>query len=840
MAGFSMEVGMDEPVGSKFGMRKVILYAMLVILIAWMIPRSDVMIRWLLPALLWGYDVMILCLLPTLFVGCLSCLSSLIRWERAIQRILFELWRKISQKRDLDLTQTSTSSTGKSTQLRSTSEREAVKGTHSPPFVAIIFEGSPPLSEFFAEHGIRQVLSTSALSLDRRPNYRFNDNSNNLFQIRAQRDEFVQTKNWKVVENCRSLQDHIIDIPNDPIKSDYEFICTLKKRMEAMTTIQIVGFEEASSKANYCDQITIVLGTFNATTDNLEFYFESGESMARLVGVGLPYAKVIVKRGIVFEVQEIKTSDWKKIWLEVEEFSTNLFTIMQVSLPAGGGFTGGQPENGRHIAASSSSIKQGLPGNTLDASNDNFEIPYIWELAKFLIMKQAIDVANQNECNDDAWNGTLGVNVKEDYPKDGNETIMTWVETLKVLFSKEATEANDNSGDIKRQEDQRSGSVSGNGDGNGDGNGGDGDFSRENSKVDLKGEEEYFTLVNVFLLSGGDFFEKNMESLSHRFPLSIERLDNVRIAPELTFGFSKSRKTKKIQVTTRAIFALDRDCDGIDTYGHFGWFHDEIHVSFGPLDRNIQRSVYLQHDFKDIESISGKTTTTASLSKETTKGKGKSFQVGLAVGSSQVARVGLGANMNQQVSLMDHQSNGQSLESQINQTYGGFKVLAKPVMHEALLEYKYIAPYFEINADQIQDRRYRYELNSHPLCNLQKTEFVGTWVPIGSNEVVEYIFKADRRLHEILIRREEEPPASTSSRIKIFRKPNRENPGVRVTSSLERPITQAYEKQLFVNHAMAHLINGQTYTLIESSTLQNPYQDLDAPLVTFPVLVDYQ
>ncbi|KAG0603081.1 hypothetical protein M758_10G065000 [Ceratodon purpureus] len=719
---------------------------------------------------------------------------------------------------DLDLTQTSPRSTEKSSQLWSTSEKSSLWSTSE-------------------KSSLWSTSETEAGTKPQSQQIEVNDNSNSLSQIRAQGDEFVEAENREVVENRRSLQDHINDIPNDPMKSDCEFICTLKKRMEAMTSIQIVGFEEASSKANCCDQSTIVLGTFNATNDNLEFYFESGESMARLVGVGLSYAKVIVKRGIVFEVQEIETSDWKKVWLEVEEFSNNLFTIMQVSLPARGGFRGGQLEDGRHIAASSSSIKHGFPCNTLDASDDNFEVPYIWELAKFFIMKQAIDVANQNGCSDDAWNGTLGVNLKEDYPKFGNETVMTWVETLKVLFSKGATEANDNSGDSKRQEEDHRGGGDG---GNGDGNGGDGDFSRENSKVDLKSEGEYFTSVNVFLLSGGDFFERNMEPLSHRLPLSIERLDNVRITPELTFGFCKIKKTKKIQVTTRAIFALDRDCDDIDTYGHFGWFHDEIHVSFGPMDRNIQRTVYLQHDFKDIESIPGKTTTTASLSKETTKVKGKDYQARLTVGSSQVARARVGANMIHQVSSTDNQSNEQSLESPINQTYGGFKVQAKPVMHEALLEYKYIAPYFEINADQIQDRRYRYELSSHPLCNLQKTEFVGTWVPIESNEVVEYIFKAERRLHEILIRREEEPPASTSSGLKIFRKPNRENPGVHVTSSLERPITQAYEKQLFVNHAMAHLINGQTYTLIESSTVQNPYQDLDAPLVTFPVLVDYQ
>lgn len=84
-------------------------------------------------------------------------------------------------------------------------------------------------------------------------------------------------------------------------------------------------------------------------------------------------------------------------------------------------------------------------------------------------------------------------------------------------------------------------------------------------------------------------------------------------------------------------------------YWHFGWFHHEIHASFGPFNRNIQRTRYLKHDFKEGESIIGKTINKAAMSKDTTKGKGKGYQVGLAIGSSQVAKLGLGANMNQQV-----------------------------------------------------------------------------------------------------------------------------------------------------------------------------------------------
>ena len=89
---------------------------------------------------------------------------------------------------------------------------------------------------------------------------------------------------------------------------------------------------------------------------------------------------------------------------------------MQVSMPTRGGFRGGQPKDGHFIAGLSSSIKHGLSDNTWDASDDNFDVPYISEVAKFLIIKQAIDVANQNECSDDAWNGPFGVNVKEMYP----------------------------------------------------------------------------------------------------------------------------------------------------------------------------------------------------------------------------------------------------------------------------------------------------------------------------------------------------------------------------------------------------------------------------------------
>lgn len=307
-------------------------------------------------------------------------------------------------------------------------------------------------------------------------------------------------------------------VPSGVLQNDHAFINSLETILEANTTIQDIGTDEAIQPAQ--DQsTTIALGFFNPITDNLEFYFENGENMAKIVGVGLHYGKAIVKPGFIIEAQETEKEEWEKIWFGVKAGLDTTIRILKVKLPSAAraqvfknvstSSHSRQRDDSSILATSSSNVGfyQERSFNASHVPNYTFQVPILWELSKYFIIRKVVD-AFYTKCNVRTFGESSEVHSTQDYPEvgcgtgSGTGTINNWEETLKELFSNMRVDPHNNQG-----------KQGGSGDGNDEGDGGDG-RRQGKAATDLLKDKLNITKVSIKLRLGGDFFDEKRQPLS--------------------------------------------------------------------------------------------------------------------------------------------------------------------------------------------------------------------------------------------------------------------------------------------------------------------------------------
>ena len=656
-------------------------------------------------------------------------------------------------------------------------------------------------------------------------------------------------------EGFNLLDTEIYNLASDALQNDCALTSLLERVLEAIPSIKDIGVEEASQSTQ--DQTVVALGFFNACTNNLEFFFKDGETMAKIVGVGMQYAKAIFKPGITIEVQEIKKEEWENIW--TESGLDSICKIMSITLPTTRAsifektfFKKREQEDASHGASSSSNIGS-LQGNV-------FQVPFLWELSKYFIIGKVIDALHLKS-NVDTSSGTSKINIIEDCCKEATGSGTTTIEEVAKKAAMEAVinflsnmriGSSDPNNNKKGQEGE-----GGSGDGN---DGGDEIHQQGKLPVDRDADKFYTTEVNVQLLHGGDFFLKSetemiplLELLSQE-SLSYQGLKNVTITPSLTLDFKKIISARQLQLQIQreikitvgdVIFGLHRTCDSVVSHGYFGWFHDELRVSFAPSDQDIN-NVSLKSNYKPEDVEVGITSNKASQLEAVGTNGERSIQVTGALGNLHVGQLGFAAGHKKGTSGSNQLSNEYTLESPCIQTRGGFNIIAHAMKQREWLEYSYHFPFLSSDATKIEDESYRKELNISPLCQEQKTKFSGTWVPegiidMGEPKVAEYSFQAVRNLREIQRKEKEtlECSSSTSKHITLpkWKKKRAEKRKIDPVPDYHwvesNPIVQKYEKKLYINHTMSHLVHKEIYRLSQKPTSQQPLWSRNDPLVMF-------
>ncbi|CAK9857294.1 unnamed protein product [Sphagnum jensenii] len=509
----------------------------------------------------------------------------------------------------------------------------------------------------------------------------------------------------------------------------------------------------------------------------LELVFRSAESMSRVVGLGLEFAKVVVSTS-TWEVKiiGIGQKSWEVMWTELTGLDKNhkVGGILSVKM-MGGGLQDDLAKE--YLGGIESAQKYGVG---LSFANNRAYVQFtnvlherdhclvLHKIVEYLMLEK-VDLAkigNQCAVSGEAGSSSRGANNSDQVNNDG-----TWIGQMLSNFrdwlSKGESKSN---GD---NEDNRSPS------------------NKEPPKVEDESASKNTCKITVRPRAGGSFMDEAGGQFFLEAP--FRPLNGASIDPTLVFVFDKNGSFgKQILVTTTTSFDLGKSAPPRESNGSFGWYHNLLLTSL----RNVPRQAVLETTLckllmenpKDTKSSVKQIDTHSSASTSE-----RSIAVQVGIHSTHIGGHSTGTETGGKTSAREAASeNPSSLDM-----WRGFiyRDLSAPAESSACYDFdcSLQSPTLEL----LKDRKTRSTYMGSGMCGAVRPTFVGAWsiVPDDTTEDSKYAFEAERTLKHLYKIGEEEK---------------------------EHKTIQKYDVEILVNHAMTHLCNVKgDHVLRENDSVLN-------------------
>ncbi len=573
-----------------------------------------------------------------------------------------------------------------------------------------------------------------------------------------------------LVRFVASLKLHCTGLDGCSVTKNWEIPNTrgqLFKQQKVATTENT----EVENKLSMCQighqepqrNVILVAGRQDAGGDSVEFLFQMAENMARVVGVGFNWSKVVINRQYDVSIIHIGESAWSVLWNEVRTEATphndsNSFSLMNIeflTIPTE------QVDTLYNLTAQESSKRfgVGLEGSGLGvhvyADDNNIEsgedFPLIFSLVEHMGFKRenAKDLGKQHS-------GTSSSKATS----SGNNT-QTSTKEEKCLPQQNQGPTKKNHGDNEDEESRHPPEDSGL-------------QQHSRSPIDPK---DTSLIVIVIPESGGTFHRGSTNDIE--YPRDSIKL--AAIAPRLEFKFEKSANYRKITTTTK-------------TRCHLGGGEPKYpELDCGYYQNNI--TISLKCEKKDAATLSSSGVTAIVSTKQTTVetftgSSSLARQTGGQIGGQvQIPVVGIGfqaqGNMNVTSTIGGSSSLAESEEISNTQLAGFF---VNPADLEGSQVYNFL---YCIDALRRLKETSPGKFVSAGICRTLLPTIVGEWDALDMDDACLYNFKTERNLMSI---------------------------GDLMQSSVAWKVpymSQRYQVPFYINHAMTHLGGYGTTVLIQ-------------------------
>lgn len=603
---------------------------------------------------------------------------------------------------------------------------------------------------------------------------------------------------------------------------------------------------------------------FNVEEKQFEFYFEDHESMATIIGLGVPHSKVVLEcESSHVTVVEIPKEDWDVVWahskvippeipkedrdvvythskviplsipegnvLKYENFPHILHHIANVismdnsvSKASNGGARehsgkGKAQDNANDRKGKGKAHNHGNDGNTGHPDGSSHGAPD--DYGKKEKKGKDNDNGRKEKKGKDRNDGKKDGRDRDDgkFSNDGKEVQATVYLLLLpggVLKDKgkkiEPIEGHEEEGEEKKKDVE----------GHEEGEEKKKELEEGQKGVEKKKKKYLMTIRNAFKQSKkgnvGNQQKSTTAEEGENGDVDEElqkQLDN-QIHVEMMFTFTIKGEAggllKTIRATIRYIeFQLpsNNKRNYLQTR-RFGWFHEKLQVAYGAVDTQVAildpKSRQVLDSF-EVEEICSRGNSKGKAGTVTDAYKGRMGGSFVASGFAEYNRTN-----GSETTTTEEVHN--SWKTNIKVTEGDFCISDCTNLKSQQLKYSYYprSPFKEEEFQELhdQDRLKMYDLD--PICQSQQVSCEGTWHPYNSKKLEAYKLEASRELQMTRI---------YDSKLKKNQKEVQKR-----KKNLPLCFIQKLEKVMYLNHAMSHLNSSTSgvYRLRELENLSNP------------------
>jgi hypothetical protein len=502
----------------------------------------------------------------------------------------------------------------------------------------------------------------------------------------------------------------------------------------------------------------IVASTKNNDGGTFEFFFPSAKYMTKVVGVGLEWAKVVVcMKSFDVKVISIGENAWRNPWEQVEQIGCSKDVILlNCNLPN----VKKNKLNISKLTAKESSKKFGI-GVHVQGATKHGEVntyvedkgkyvafnPLIWDLVQYMInsyCKQCV-TSTSNVSGNNASHNQGGSRGKEKVNMNSQ-----------VPFES-SNERDENEEDEKHQPP----------------------FSNIGSNVQINAKKGKILIVTVYPGSGGDFYRGNT---CHAVDPDNE-INTATINPSLVFQF-ELENTRKLTITTKTQCNLGKSALEHYDGNYLGYYQDNINISLSCVETNGAQLSFpgpiVERAEKKKFAISNSSTHTKSNAKETIAQGNVQLQVNAPPFNLQFNGQG---GRNWTTTTGDSNSYANSYED-CNLQVDEFLIQSKAI-RESSYDYKFQFAHDVLDYAKQGDFEYRQQfVNKSRIFDTFWPSIETKWNNLNNSEECPYMFKTKRDLIAI----------------QDHYQSNKKN-------TQFRHLEQRYVVDMFVNHAMTHVIH---------------------------------
>jgi Leucine-rich repeat (LRR) protein len=504
--------------------------------------------------------------------------------------------------------------------------------------------------------------------------------------------------------------------------------------------------------------VKIVASTKNNDGGTFEFFFPSAKWMTKVVGVGLEWAKVVVcVKSFDVKVISIGENAWRNPWEQVEQTGClKDFILLNCNLAN----MNKNEFNISKLTAKESSKKFGI-GVHVQGTMKHGEVntyvedkgkyvafnPLIWDLVQYMInsyCKQCVG-STSNVSRSNASHNQGG--------SKGKEKV-----NMNSQFPSESSNKED-----ENEEDEKHGPP----------------LSNIGSNVKINAKKEKILIVTVYPGSGGDFYRGNT---CHAVDPNNE-INTATINPSLVFQFELGN-TRKLTITTKTQCNLGKSAPEYYDGNYLGYYQDNINISLSCVETNGAQLSFpgpiVERAEKKKFVISNSSTHSKSDAKETIAQGNVQLQVNVPAVNLQFNGQG---GRNWTTTTGDSNSYANSFEV-YNEQVDEFLIQRKGIT-ESSYDYKFEFAHNVLDYAKQGDFEYRKQfVNKSRIFDTFWPSIETKWNNLNNSEECPYMFKTKRDLIAI----------------QDHYQSNKKN-------TQFRHLEQRYVVDMFVNHAMTHVIH---------------------------------
>jgi len=508
---------------------------------------------------------------------------------------------------------------------------------------------------------------------------------------------------------------------------------------------------------------SITIGWRIASEENaVELFFPSAQSMSRIVGVGLEFAKVVMSlSNLEVKIVGIGQKSWEAVLPKLTAVDKKLEVVSIATANMRGPGSHKNPTFNEILTGKESAQKYGVglcSGNTVHVQSTvvPHEFDYCMILHKVVdyLMLMNVDLAKiGNQCagGDGAGSSSSGGN-KSNQANRGDAQIRRNTSYLTSWWSKGKSKSNT---DDDEDDDDISPSK------------------RQPQEEEHKSVQKKKCEITVVPGPGGAFWNTKKKEF-HEAPAG---LDDASIDPELVFEFDMNGKFgKQIFVKTTTTFDLGNSAPRRPFKDSFGWYHDSLMTSLKNQHKvaRLRFSDLVMGITKDGKLVLRQTQTDAD---NDALGIGGQAQLGF-----QGTHIGGSFTKNRTTGKTFAREEAYESFTSLD-VWRGFiyQDLSAKKRSSAEYEFTCILP-SPLPLAVLEDSNEQLKYLGSGMCGKIEPTFVGVWgiKPEDTNTASKYVFYAKRTLSKL-------------SKIN--------------GETIRSEVTQKYNVPMFVNHAMEHLHN---------------------------------